>query len=332
MVKYNICEKPFQVFGVPNFDKTHVFERLPAEVRREFPNLETMGRRTPGARVGFRTDSEHILVRMTLETLSVDIGMSLFSCQAVYVFAGERTQGRYLGLANVPDYSTKTVEKVFTKGPGMEEILLVLPRNEIIASLEIELDEGCRLTAPTPYARGPVVFYGSSITEGGCPASGFNAYTQILSRMLDCDYTCMGFSGSAKGELGIADFILTLPMKAFVYDYDHNAPDAEWLEKTHEPFFLRIREAMPDLPILIMTKPDFDYSPANARRREVIYKTYQNALARGDKKVWFLDGETFFGDTDRHLCTIDTCHPNDLGFYRMAHVIEPVLKDMLDHN
>ena len=76
--------------------------------------------------------------------------------------------------------------------------------------------------------------------------------------------------------------------------------------------------------------PDFDYVADAKKRREVIYTTYQNALARGDKNVYYLDSETFFGDTDRELCTIDRVHPNDLGFYRMAAVVEPVLRQIFD--
>ncbi|MBQ8551546.1 MAG: hypothetical protein IJ428_01895 [Clostridia bacterium] len=50
----------------------------------------------------------------------------------------------------------------------------------------------------------------------------------------------------------------------------------------------------------------------------MIRATYNNAVAAGDKNVYFIDGETFFGDTDREFCTNDRIHPNDLGLYRMA--------------
>ena len=36
--------------------------------------------------------------------------------------------------------------------------------------------------------------------------------------------------------------------------------------------------------------------------------------------------ETFFGDSDRELCTIDRVHLSDLGFAKMAAVVEPVIK------
>lgn len=36
------------------------------------------------------------------------------------------------------------------------------------------------------------------------------------------------------------------------------------------------------------------------------------------RQVWFLDGETLLEGRDRSGCTVDGCHPNDLGFMRMG--------------
>ena len=46
--------------------------------------------------------------------------------------------------------------------------------------------------------------------------------------------------------------------------------------------------------------------------------------------MYYIDGESLFGAEDRQLCTIDRTHPNDLGFYRMAKTILPVMKIMLE--
>ncbi len=193
------------------------------------------------------------------------------------------------------------------------------------------MEEDARVEAPTPYELGrPMVFYGSSITEGGCASRAANAYSALLSKWLDADYMNLGFSGSAKGEPELAAYIAGLEMSVFVYDYDHNAPDPEHLEKTHEPFFRTIRQAQPELPVLFLTKPDFDLDPAAAMlRRSIILRTCENARASGDQNVYFIDGETYFGSKDREACTVDGCHPNDLGFMRMAETIYPVLQNIL---
>ncbi len=44
----------------------------------------------------------------------------------------------------------------------------------------------------------------------------------------------------------------------------------------------------------------------------------------------YRDPYTFKNDPDRELCFIDTIHPNDLGFAKMAAVIEPVIKKILE--
>ena len=83
------------------------------------------------------------------------------------------------------------------------------------------------------------------------------------------------------------------------------------------------------LPVLMLTKPDADYDPESGKRRDIIRATYEHAVAAGDKRVWFIDGATYYGDTDRDACSADTCHPNDLGMYRMAQTIRPVMEEML---
>jgi lysophospholipase L1-like esterase len=117
-------------------------------------------------------------------------------------------------------------------------------------------------------------------------------------------------------------------MSVFVLDYDHNAPDVAHLKATHEPFFLRVREKNPDLPIVLMTRPNDVQDPM--ARLAVVKETYENALARGDKNVYFINGRDFFGEEDHAHYTIDGVHPNDLGFDKMTQLIEPVIRKILE--
>ena len=330
MKTYNCKEAPIKVFGIPFFDEKKNYEKVSAETRALVPSLKHHGRRPSGARIGFKTDATEFTVKITLETLNIDVGMSIYNCQSAYVTVGDRQTSTYMGLLNPKNYENKEFEKTFKKSAKMEDVTVWLPRNEVVSEVEIIVDDDAKVEAPTPYKYGPILYYGSSITESGLATTMTNSYNAILSRWLDVDYYNLGFSGRAKGELAIADYINTIPdLKLFVYDYDFNAPNLEHLENTHEVFFKRIREKNPELPILIMSAPSFDYLKDAAKRRDVIKKTYTNALAAGDKNVYFIDGETFFGDEDRELCTVDRIHPNDLGFYRMAKTILPVMKEIL---
>ena len=124
-------------------------------------------------------------------------------------------------------------------------------------------------------------------------------------------------------------------MSLFFYDYDHNAPDVEHLAKTHEAFFLTIREKNPDLPIIMASETDTPKTPQKAedimRRRDVILKTYADAVKRGDEKVAFIDGTEVFKEAHKlgvsaDSCTVDGIHPNDLGFACMAKVFGDAIR------
>ncbi len=329
MKTYSIKEAPFKIFGAPFFEETKEFYRLTPEFLNKMPHLEHLGRRCPGARVGFKTDAPEFTVKIYFRTLNFDLGMSIYACQSASIMLGERQNSTFAGIIYPPNYNTKVFSGTVKKSNTLEEVTIWLPRNEELEDVEITFPDYATIEPPTPYKYGPALYYGSSITEGGCCCNITNAYNALLCRFLDLDYYNFGFSGAAMGENIMADFISSIDFNVFIYDYDHNAPTVEHLFATHEPFFKRFRQNRPDTPVLMLTMPNFDYHSDGTVRREIIKTTYNNALASGDKNVYFVDGESFFGETDRQLCTIDTIHPNDLGFYRMAQTMRPVMEKVL---
>ncbi len=329
---YNFKNAPIRVYGAPNFYKENKTNRLPPELDGLF-SVKGLGKRCPGGRVCFKTDAPEFTVRATLATCGVDVGMSIYAASSFAVLIGDRKAPYFAGLVGPSEYGSLKFEKLIKKRTGnfgIEDVTIFFPRNEAVVDLEIEVDDAYTVSAPTPYLDiKPIVYYGSSITEGGCSALSINAYNAIISNHLNVDYYNLGFSGSARAELPLADYIAdNFDMSIFVYDYDHNAPDVSFLKATHEPFFLRLREKCPTLPVIMMSRPLAVY-PKNDARRAIIKATYENAKARGDKNVYFIDGESFFLGEDSYRCLVDTIHPNDYGFTLMARVIEPVIKKIL---
>ena len=330
MKTYRHTDAPLKLFGVPFFYENGKLERLPEKVREQVPSLSFYGRRCPGGRLSFRTDSKKFTVKITFETLSEDIGMSIYACQSANVLIGDRKNATFAGIVNPPDYKTKVCEKTFRKSDKMEDVTVFFPRNEVIESIEISIEDEASIEAPTPYKyEKPILYYGSSITEGGCCTRVSNAYNAIISNRLDVDYYNLGFSGSAKGETAVADYINTIDMSIFVMAYDHNAPTPEHLQATHEPFFKRIREKNPLLPIVMIASSGYWYYSDMEKRRDIIKQTYINAKNSGDENVYFIDGGEFFDKETLQYATIDCIHPNDLGFYLMAEKIQPVIENIL---
>ncbi len=331
-MKYSMYDKPLKVYGIYNFDKTHTVERVPLEMREKM-GFTHLGGRTPGARLRFRTNTKKLKVTVELARNIPDMGMSIYACLSANVFSGMREDTRFLGLVNPTEYEQTVFSSEFNLSGEDEDITVLFPRNERVIDITVEIDDGAEISSPTPYTyEKPMLFFGSSITEGGCSESVGNAYTALLSKWLDSEYYNYGFSGFCKGQKEFAELFSQMDLSLMVLDYDHNAPTADFLRRTHEPFFRMMREAKPTLPVVMMTAPNYEHMSEADERRAIIKETYDNAVKSGDNNVYFIDGKDFFGTKDRETCTVDCCHPNDLGFYRMAKTVYPILKEILENS
>lgn len=47
------------------------------------------------------------------------------------------------------------------------------------------------------------------------------------------------------------------------------------------------------------------------------------------ENVYFIDGETLWDGDGWDCCTVDGCHPSDMGHWRMAQKIAPVFSEIM---
>ena len=284
-----------------------------------------------GACVRFRTASPWIAVRATLGDGCDMNHMPRAGSKGLDLYRGAGSASRHAGTAQ-PNPDERILERLLCRrAPGdraVETWQANLPLYGGIEALEIGLAPGFAPRPPPRRRLGRICFYGSSITQGGCASRPGNAYTTMVCRALDAEQVNLGFSGSARGEPEMAELVASLRgLAAFVLDYDHNAPTTEHLAATHDRFFRIVRKRRPDLPVLVLSSPDvWPDSAVAAERRDVIRATVRRARARGDRLVRFLDGARLFGRANRDDCTVDRCHPNDLGFRRMADAVLAALR------
>lgn len=324
---YDIQNEPFKIYGVEKLNGA--YRRMPKEIAENVSEaVLSLHSHNAGGRVRFKTDSPYIAInavyasvgKMSHFALSGSIGLDLYvtddNGKEIYKKSFIPPFGITDGFESVIHFEDKK----------LRQITINMPTYSTLKDLYIGLDENSSLDYANEYKiTKPIVYYGSSITQGGCVSRPGNIYQARISRKFDADYIDLGFSGSARGEDNMADYIKQLDMSAFVYDYDHNAPTLEHLEETHERFFKIVREANPDLPIIIMTAPVFLPDKGWKARKEVIKKTYDNAIANGDKNVYFIDGKDLMAYAENDG-TVDDCHPTDFGFYSMAETLGKVLE------
>ncbi len=326
---FDVTQKPFSVHGV--FTENGAFTRMPLkEAEKINDGVRSLCHCTAGGRVRFSSDTDYMVI---LAHLSEPIPMP----HAPYILSAGfdiYRDGHYFQTVRPPlDFSLKRYTYFAESDGKSHEYTVVMPCYGGVESLFIGLSAGCNLMPSSPYKIStPFIYYGSSITQGGCASRPGMTYQEILSRTFDADYFNFGFSGSAKGEEEMADFINSIIKKygceIFIYDYDHNAPSAEHLEKTHALFFKKIRNENPLLPIIMLSMPSPSTSASrdNYLRRDIIERTYKAAVSEGDENVCFIGGEEFAPDGE---CTVDGIHLSDLGFYNMAKRIEKEIKKIL---
>lgn len=325
---YDCLEKPFSLHGV--FYEEGMFRRLPESVAKSVSDgVHWLHNNTAGGRVRFRTDSPYIAIHtdMPKACFMEHCALTGSACFDLYV-RDEKGKERFVNSFKRTVENQYGYEAVlYPQGSGIREYTINFPTYSAVNDLYIGLDENAVLEAPAPYAiEKPVVFYGSSITQGGCSSRPGTAYESLVSRRFDFDYINLGFSGSARGEDTMIAYLAGLDMSLFVLDYDHNAPTVAHLAKTHEKLYRAVRKAHPDIPVIMMARPLF-YPDADALARlEVIRATYENAQKAGEA-VYLLDGPSLMalaGDDG----LVDGAHPNDLGFASMAKAVGDVMEQI----
>lgn len=323
---YDAEEAPFRVYGVKMVDGR--YRRLPEAVAAATnEGVLMLHANTAGGRVRFVTDSPRIAIHAAMDGLEQSPHFAFTGKAGFDIYQNGVYRKTFVPSVDIEDGFESVIE---TRLAGKAEILIHFPLYANVKRLYIGIEEGSVLEPAAEYAvTTPVVYYGSSITQGGCASRPGNAYQNIQSRLLNFDHINLGFSGSAKAEDAIIDYINGLEMSAFVYDYDHNAPTVEYLDKTHERMFKRIREAHPTLPILMLSRPQPSrLNPDDVRRHAIVQRTYENAVAAGDRNVYFIPGYTLLEGVENEGL-VDGCHPNDAGFVSMARAMLSVLEKML---
>ena len=317
----------FDVYGVRFIDGK--YRRMRAEDAAAInENIFMISSESAGGRVRFATDSDKIAIYAEFESVSKVPNYSFSATMGFDLFSGER----FVGVFVPPFDTTDSYESVLTlpsNDRSIREYTLNMPICSEVKRVLIGISKNSKITRAAEYKiKKPIVFYGSSTTQGACASHPGNSYENMISRALDCDYINMGFWGNAKGEEAMAKYIAAMEMSAFVYDYDYNAPSTEHLDATHERMFRIIRDAQPKLPIIILSAPKPYPQEEDILREKIIYRTYKNAKDSGDDNVYFLSGAKLL-ETVKNKALADNIHPGDLGFSAISNALIPVIKEIL---
>jgi hypothetical protein len=308
-------------------DTAGFFDRLPARAKGNVRDvLWDLSQHSAGICARFVTDATTLSARWTLRfpALAMD-HMPATGVSGLDLYTKHKGEWIWAGTGRPKEFPTNSVTLADQLTKGRREFLLYLPLYNGIESVSIGLPPDAKLF-PVPRrtgnARKGVVFYGTSIVQGGCASRAGMGYPEIIGRTLNCQTINLGFSGNGWMDMEIAHLLSELNPAMYVIDCVPNMTAAHVNERA-EVFLRTLRHARPKLPILLVEAarpqramwqvPNVSaYTAANAALAEC----YRRMTTLGDRNLFYLRGEKLLGNDN--LGTVDGVHPTDLGFTRIA--------------
>lgn len=307
------------------------YDRLPARAEKLVrPAVWNLSRNSTGLCVRFQTDATSLSARWTLRNKNLALPhMPATGVSGLDLYV-RGPEGKWHWLAGGrPTQPTNT--QSLTQGlpaSGMREFLLYLPLYNGITSLELGLAKDAKLAKapPRPAHKKPIVFYGTSIVQGGCASRPGMVHTAILGRRFDWPVINLGFSGNGTLDPEIATLLGEIDASVYVLDCLPNLK-ADAVAKRTEPFVRSLRKLRPETPIILMEDRSYANSSllpgprlTNDDNRKALLAAWEKMTWEGVASLHYLEGAKLLGDDGEG--TVDNSHPTDLGFLRQADAME----------
>jgi len=333
--------RDFAILG-RGWDEPHRdFERLPSQAESTVTeSVWRLSHHSSGLYVQFVTDANEIHVRWTLLHNNLAMphmpatgvsGMDLYTRSADGAW-------RWLGNGRPSGFPVNTARIVHNLPPARRQMMLYLPLYNGVSSVEIGLPQKASswayISKDSPDIK-PIVFYGTSITQGGCASRPGMSTTSILGRRLDWPVINLGFSGAGKMEPVMAELLGEIDAALYVLDCLPNM-DIQLIRERVEPFIETLRRSKAETPILLVEGRAFqnahelpDAADQCNSQWLALRTAYENLTGKGIKNLHYAYGMNQLGQDGE--ATVDGSHPTDLGFMRQADFFEPIIRAILNY-
>jgi lysophospholipase L1-like esterase len=320
-------------------DTENYFDRLPARAKKTVrPAVWDLSHNTAGMSARFESDTDAIYLRYEVTNPRLAMahmpatGVSGVDIYAQLDHAADKTTWRWLQThhpAN-PAFAGPLQTQI---APGKRLYQINLPLYNGVKALEIGVPKSAAFNPIPPRKDKPILFYGTSITQGGCASRPGMSFVNILGRRLDRPILNFGFSGNGRMETAVGELLAELDPAIFVIDCIANMT-AQLIADNTAPLVKLLRSAHAKTPILLLDERAFDNSPllpdvakVHHEKSDVLKKAFDSLVDGGVENLHFRAGGDLLGIDGE--ATVDGSHPNDLGMMRYADALEPDLKKLL---
>jgi hypothetical protein len=327
--------------------KESPYDRLPISYKEKVREpVWDLSKASVGITVRFHSNSTSINLKWTvLNDLDMP-HMAATGIKGIDLYTKYNNKWRYVttagALVGLKTYQNKSIpadsineyELIKNMSPDFREYKLFLPLYDGVTKLEIGIDNNALINKASPNPVKPIVFYGTSITQGGCASRPGMAHTNIISRKLDVDCINYGFSGNGRMEMPIVVLISDIDASFYVIECLQNM-DSEQVRERVRPLVDMIRTKHPLTPIVLVENMmyttaflDQTIETTLIQENEALKNEFDKIIKRGTPNIFYIkDNKDFLSDNEG---TVDGVHLTDLGFLRYAdYLIENFKKNSL---
>ena len=308
---------------IPDSLKENRYDRLPIsykEIVRE--PVWNLSKSSAGMSIRFLSNSSSISVKwIILNNLKMN-HMAETGIKGVDLYFKNNDNWQYINTGR-PDGIKNESTLINNMSEEMREFKIFLPLYDGVVNIEVGIDSNSVIEKPLKNRNKSIIFYGTSITQGGCASRPGMAHTNIISRKLDLDCINFGFSGNGRMEQPIAKLISESKPLFYVIECMPNMINKENVTNKTIPLVNTIRENNPEAPIVfvenfIPTSSILDKKRENEiRGMNLALKTeYEKMISGGYNNIFYIKSKNATGDDNEG--TVDGVHFTDLGFIRYA--------------
>ena len=323
----SIYDDNITINGLSFLSKGNNLNRLPKEMKNKIrPILWKLGMQPSGGRIRFKTNSKTIsIVAKSSSFVSYHMTSIMKNGLDIYV------NNVYSGSA-WPNSNGKIKKQFQLENNNIKNITIYLP---LYASIKIEklyIEKSAAIKKANDLSEiDPIIYYGSSITQGASASNPGLSYEAIISRNTKIDFINFGFSANGLGDIEIAALIGSLDSSLIVLDYWANPTSLQY-KKSLPQFVDAIRKKRKNVPILIITPfYSIGLEKQQKEKKEIISNFVENLKKQGDTNIYMIEGTKMLSK-ELSFGLVDGIHLNSLGFWFAANALEPKILEILKNH
>lgn len=319
------------------FDNTELYySRLPEDMKPATRKaVWDLGLNSAGLAIRFSTDSKCIGMEWTLLN---NFGMNHMAktgvCGIDLYTLSDKGEWLFVGTA-IPGSKKESRKVIVSNIDGkMRDYMAYLPLYDGVTEVKVGVDSSAVVEMPhnaalNKNADKPIVFYGTSITQGGCASRPGMVYTSIISRALNKECINLGFSGNARMDKALAETVSRIDAQQYVIDCLPNCT-IQTLRDSAYYFMTYLAKAHPDVPVFMVENVDYKYGVLDqetarytVEKNEYWHELYKKLRKEGYRNLRYIPADKLSGSNE---CAVDGTHRTDLGFWQMAQVFLKYLR------